>query len=648
MKLADFSLRKDFPDRLSCRAGIAELRTLLELPAGTSYYFCDIHGQGNKFFHIIHNKAGTIKRKIDAALPDLSDEEKVILLKLCYYTREQLARQQELLDTAGYDELLEQQILNLAKLTRHIGSKTARKIFYQEIGSSPLSDAIHELVTSSNDDKINHNDLLYQRNLIKEYRKLELLEELTVDLVGIMKTFLIHNYIINGDIPDRGPDTAQIIDYLMTDDKVSINWGNHDLLWMGAAAGSRELVLEMIRIQLRYNHYLILELDYKVDLRPLCEFALTTYREDPVAGFHCAAEVAEDNRYSAAELARMQKAVAVILWKLEAAREDELQTPSHLNRLQRNPEGELAVEIDGRLHILLDQDMPTLDPADPAALSAEEAQILDYLCRQLADSSRFYKQMKFLAERGGMYRIQDGILSYHAIVPVTRDGELSERNIMGETAQGRELFDLLTRRYREAFNGTPPTQQLLDLFYYGWKGPHSWTFGKSAMETFTRALVADKSTHKEHQSPYYTLLSDPQQGAQVAEKIIADFSSGPTPCKIDKIFNGHIPVKLEKNQAAVKAGGSVICGDGGFSEAYGDIGFVLISTSRGLYLNKLGHAVEKEDVLQKNEDILPERIWEEMFPQRKKLRECNLAPQIRDRIEQLKQLEESYIRKPEQ
>ena len=242
-----------------------------------------------------------------------------------------------------------------------------------------------------------------------------------------------------------------------------------------------------------------------------------------------------------------------------------------------------------------------------------------------------------LAKRGSLYHIQDGILSFHATVPVNQDGTLMEMSVLGEELGGRALFDRLDSLYKTAFSTKKPRQEILDLFYFGWKGPHSWTFGKSGMETFTRALVEDKSTHVETKSPYYVLLANPETSHALAEMIMQDFESGGSPSRIEKIFNGHIPVKIEKNESAVRAGGKVICGDGGFSEAYGDIGFVLVTTSSGIYLNKLGHSVTAKEILANNADILPVILWEEKFPERKQLSACNIAPEIHARIAALEE-----------
>jgi fructose-1,6-bisphosphatase-3 len=519
-----------------------------------------------------------------------------------------------------------------------MGSKVSRHDFYQEVASSPFQNAILELVTASNDDKIVlDNVATYQKSLITSYREQGLQEELIAEMVRILKNIAAHRYVINGDIPDRGPDTARILDYLMGDKDALVNWGNHDLMWIGAAAGSRELICELTRIQLRYNNYPVLEDDYGISLAFLASFARKTYLAEPAKGFASASPSAQDTggRYDPGLVARMQKAIAVILWKLEAARSSALGAVPYFAHVRRNENG-LVVQIAGRDHVLLDQDFPTFDVHTPAALTNDERNVLDGLCKAFAHSKRLQRHMRFLAEKGSMYRILDGVLSFHAIVPVTMDGTLDAFEVLGEHLAGRALFDRLNTLYSSVFREKRRLQEILDLLYRGWKGPHSWTFGKSSMETFTRALVEDAATHAEKQSPYYTLLADPARAEALAQLIMDDFTRAGAPSRIEKIFNGHIPVKAEKEKNAVRANGKVICGDGGFSEAYGDIGFILITTSSGLYLNRLGHSVTAEEVLAHNADILPTVLWEEKYPRRKQLADCNIGEEVRARIAELR------------
>ena len=371
---------------------------------------------------------------------------------------------------------------------------------------------------------------------------------------------MIHKYVINGDIPDRGPDTAQILEYLMTDTRVEINWGNHDLMWMGAAAGSHELVAELIRVQLRYDNYDILEREYGIPLLPLTQFAESTYTSRPVKGF--APSVFSGNgHYSADLVAKMQKAVAVILWKLEAERSACLGVTPYLALLRTNASGTLCVTIGDVTHELLDQDFPTLDLAHPSRLTRQENAVLDTLVSSFKKSTRLQKHMSMLAERGSLYHIQDGILSFHATVPVNPDGSLRSIPVLGELFSGKALFDRLNQLYKSAFATKRPRQEILDLFYLGWKGPHSWTFGKSGMETFTRALVADKTTHTEEKSPYYVLLANPETAETLADHH-GRFRTRWLSLENRKNLQWPYPGQNRKNERAVRAGGRVICGDG--------------------------------------------------------------------------------------
>jgi len=609
-------------------AELAELMAVLELPAGTTCYLADIHGQGNKFFHIINNKAGTVKRKINEVLPDIDSKFSLELLKLCYYPEQFLEKKDirnsfDLVKTSEY-------IISLSKLVSHTGSKLTRKDFDNSVARTAFPAIINELVSNSNQDKIGSRTGPYQRVLIQSLYKNGIHLQVLLDLTIMFRSQLVYKYIINGDIPDRGRDTAAILDFLVDSPEIEINWGNHDLLWMGAAAGSRELICDLVRIQLRYGHSALLEEDYGISLKKLKEFAEISYTAAPASGFYPGPDVI-DSRYSAEELAKMQKAVAVILWKLEAFRNEELKIEAPLRSLFTNEKGDLCCTLNNKTHRLLDQNFPSVDPESPAGLSSAEEKLLSDLVYQFKNNVRLQRQMKHLAHAGALYRIQDRILSFHAIIPVDKNGQLTPVNILGREYKGRALFDTLTSIYKSSFEMKDPPQAFLDLFYQGWKGRNSWTFGKMSMQTFARLIIEDVSTHKEKKAPYYTLLNDTEKGKRMVTDILRDFTDDRYSSPL-KIYNGHIPVRIDRDEDPVKAGGLVICGDGGFSEAYGDVGFVMVATSRRLFLNKLGKGVSVDDVLNGGADILPVTIWEEKYPDRLRLKDCNIGAEIREKI----------------
>lgn len=640
-------LREDYPNIQSCCIALAELDGLMELPKGTTYYFSDIHGQGGKFRHILHNKAGMIRRKIDEALPNLSDSEKTDLSKICFYPIASLKFfKKQTKSKQKYNNFLEENILNIAKLIQYTGSKTTRKTFREQVNISEYSSVIQEFVSASNMDKIDSEKYLYQKKIIKRFIISGIAEDLVKEMVRILKQLLVYRYVINGDIPDRGRDTADIIDmlkkYTEKYNNVVINWGNHDLLWMGAAAGSRELICEFIRIQLRYAYEAILEEDYDINLTELALFADKTYKVDPGKGFSVQNyKRTKERKYLESTLKKMQKAIAIILWKLEAQRHEDLNVEPFLKMLvQKNDK--LYLNYNDTDYLLNDQDLPTVNIKKPEVLTKEEKRIIDNLYKSVKNSKRFQDHMRFLANIGGLYHLEDDILSYHAIVPLNSDGTLKDIKLLGQNYKGKALFDILTTLYKGTFTSDNTPQKFLDLFYTGWKGADSWTYGKSSMQTFTRTFISDSSTHKERKSPYYEVLSDSKKNSIAVNNILKDFA-GKNYSPNLKIFNGHVPVKLQKGEKAVKADGKVICGDGGFSEAYGDLGFCLISTSKGLYLKKLGPGVSEEDVVgKKSRDILPETLWEEIFPHRKCLKDSSLKIEIEEKIDAINHLIKIY------
>jgi len=618
-------------------AEIAELKAILELPAGTTCYLADIHGQGNKFFHIINNKAGTVKRKINEVLPDLDSDFSLELLKLCYYPEQYLNLEEnrnsfDFTKTADY-------IIKLAKLVSHTGSKLTRRRFDSAVSQTAFPSIITELVSNSNQDKSGSRTGPYQQVLIRSLHENGIHIRVILDLVIMFRDQLVHKYIINGDIPDRGRDTSAILDFLIESPEIDINWGNHDLLWMGAAAGSRELVCDLVRVQLRYGFSVLLEKDYGISLGELKIFALTTYKEEPASGFFPGPSVV-DSFYTSLELAKMQKVVAVILWKLEASRNLELNIEAPLRSVFSNKEDKLYCVSHNKQHRLLDQDLPTFNPEVPSQLTIGEIKLLSGLVDQFKSNKKIQRQMKHLANVGSLYRVHNKILSFHAIIPVDDNGKLKPINILGREYKGRALFDTLTSIYKSSFKMKDPPQAFLDLFYQGWKGRNSWTFGKMSMQTFSRIMIEDTSTHVEKKASYYILLNDPSRGEEMIKDILYDFSDDRLSPPV-KIYNGHIPVRIDKEEAPVKANGLVVCGDGGFSEAYGDVGFVMVSTSRRLFLNRLGSGVSVDDVLNGGADILPVTIWEEKYSERLRLKDCNVGADIRGKINHIQRSQES-------
>ncbi len=612
-------------------AVLAEYKAVLELPAGTTCYLADIHGQGNKFFHIINNKAGTVKRKINEVLPDLESPIFLELLKLCYYP-EQFLKMEKNRDSLNFTKTTEY-VISLAKLVSHTGSKLTRKEFDTAVAGTAFPEIISELVSNSNQDKSGTRTGPYQQALIQSLYENGIHFQVILDLTTIFRSQLVHKYIINGDIPDRGRDTSAILDFLIDSPEIDINWGNHDLLWMGAAAGSRELICDLVRVQLRYGYSELLEEDYGISLKKLNKFAHRIYTKDPASGFLPGSGIV-DSKYSSVELAKMQKVVAVILWKLEASRNKELNIEAPLGSVFIEKSDGFYCILNNKKYRLLDQDLPTINPESPAQITPEEKGLLSNLVEQFKNNNKLQNQMKHIAQVGSLYRIHNRILSFHAIIPVDNSGKLTPVNILGRNYRGRALFDTLTSIYKSAFEMKDPPQAFLDLFYQGWKGRNSWTFGKRSMQTFSRVMVKDPSTHVEEKAPYYVFLNDPNKGEEMIRTILNDFSDDIISPPV-KIYNGHIPVRIDKKEVPVKAAGLVICGDGGFSEAYGDVGFVLVSTSRRLFLNRLGSGVSVEDVLNGGADILPVTIWEEKYSNRLRLKDCNIGAEIRSSIDKI-------------
>jgi len=637
-------LKSNYPNVLSCQIAIAELYSYLKLPAGTNYYFSDIHAQGDKFFHVVNSRTGMLQRKLEKVIEkfyqekkidNLSDAKKNELLKLCYYPRDVIKNSTSLNrdDIDMYITILSG-LINLSA-SKHSSFGTEKII---KIHGGKFFSTIKELININREDRVlmldEYQEKDFAQKVIVDYFIengviIDLIEKMT----DIFKELTVFRYIINGDVPDRGQDTAKILDHIIKNNMIG-NWGNHDLLWMGAAAGNKLLILDMIRIQYRYSTESILENDYGIDLTPLVEFVKETYKSS--------------NHSLRSDI---EKALLIIATKIEsnAERSERLEVYPYLSKdnfYQKN--GEYFVLIKEKEYLLNTQDFPTIISENPSQLTTGEQKILEILKRNIKNSDRFQDHWSWIAKNWGMYTFLDGILSFHATVPVTLQSEMAEVEIMGKTYSGKDLFDRLNEIYQSPFKENSfiyteeNHQEVMDLFYRGWKGRNSWTFGKKSMTTFARYFINDKNTHNEKKSAYYQLLNDPQMSGQLSESIISDFCGKENLGNVH-IYNGHVPIKLEKGEDPVKGNGMIFCGDGGFSKAYGDVGFALVDSSRGLYFYKLGSAMTKETVLKSGSDIAPSLISTPLIYQnRKQLADCNIAPRIYSKISALTQLISEY------
>ena len=588
------------------------IEALLRLPKGTEHFMSDLHGEHEAFVHILNSASGVIREKIDTVLgTDVPAEERAELATLVYYPHQKLpelkARQQDL---DGWYRLT---LLRLIDLCRFVSSKHTRdhvrRCLPQNCGY-----ILDELLHAHFED---HDKDQYYGEIIESILRYDRADAYIVRFCEVIKRLAVDRLHIVGDLFDRGPRPDRILDSLMAHHQVDIQWGNHDVVWMGAAAGSPLCIMTVLKTTLAYNNLDTLEGGYGISLRQLERFAQNTYADSDVSRWMPHA----DPRTASGDLtatARMHKAVTVMMLKLEAqviARNPDfaLQGRDFLNHIDFAAG---TVDYHGTVYPLLDCDFPTVTPADPTALTAEEQHILDGLVRSFAESERLQRHVQFLYAHGAFYKICNGNLLYHGAVPMTEDGAFAAIRFEGVARSGKQLFDYCDRRARQGYSaplGSPARLAGQDFLWYLWCGAKSPLFGRSAMTTFERLYIADPAAHREIKDPYYRHIAH----ADTATRILQEFGLTGAGCHI---VNGHVPVRAMEGESPLKGGGRLIIIDGGFCRAYhqrtGIAGYTLVYNSRGLILRTHQPFESVEKAIHEDEDITSQSEYIYTAPQR--------------------------------
>lgn len=591
---------------------IIRIEALLRLPKGTEHFMSDLHGEHEAFVHILNSASGVIREKIDTVLgTDVPAEERAELATLVYYPHQKLpelkARQQDL---DGWYRLT---LLRLINLCRFVSSKHTRdhvrRCLPQNCGY-----ILDELLHAHFED---HDKDQYYGEIIESILRYDRADAYIVRFCEVIKRLAVDRLHIVGDLFDRGPRPDRILDSLMAHHQVDIQWGNHDVVWMGAAAGSPLCIMTVLKTTLAYNNLDTLEGGYGISLRQLERFAQNTYADSDVSRWmpHADPRTASGDLTAAA---RMHKAVTVMMLKLEAqviARNPDfaLQGRDFLNHIDFAAG---TVDYHGTVYPLLDCDFPTVTPADPTALTAEEQHILDGLVRSFAESERLQRHVQFLYAHGAFYKICNGNLLYHGAVPMTEDGAFAAIRFEGVARSGKQLFDYCDRRARQGYSaplGSPARLAGQDFLWYLWCGAKSPLFGRSAMTTFERLYIADPAAHREIKDPYYRHIAH----ADTATRILQEFGLTGAGCHI---VNGHVPVRAMEGESPIKGGGRLIIIDGGFCRAYhqrtGIAGYTLVYNSRGLILRTHQPFESAEKAIHEDEDITSQSEYIYTAPQR--------------------------------
>lgn len=632
-------LAKEYPNIQSACTEIINLQAILQLPKGTEHFMSDLHGENEAFAHILNNCSGVIKDKIDSLLSkSISAQERAELATLIYYPKIKLSVIRER-EGNNYNDWCRLTLYRLIDICRLVSGKYTRSKVRKALPTD-YSYIIDELL---NADYSEHNKEEYYGKIIDTILSLGQADGFIIALSDVIKRLAVDYLHIIGDIFDRGKRPDIIMDMLAAHHSVDIQWGNHDVLWMGAAAGSTVCIANVIANCLRYHNLEVLEMGYGINLRPLTIFAQDTYRPADCFLPRCPEAEATSER-DLSLMSQMHKAIQIIRFKLEGQviknhPEYEMEDRLLLHRIDLSA-GTLT--LDSETYPLRDNDFPTLSPEDPYRLTAEEAALMDDLRESFLHCEKLQKQIRFLFEKGSFYKCHNGNLLFHSCVPMTEDGDFDSLAILGKELSGKKLFDTAEYLVRESYFSPPDSTQKeysLDFVWYLWCGKKSPLFGREKMASFERLYLADEETWREPQNPYYRYHDE----EAVCERILHEFGLyDPN----SHIINGHVPVRLIKGESPIKANGRLIVIDGGFCKAYqpqtGIAGYTLIYNSHGMRLVAHQPFEGLEKTIANNIDIHSSSDIFETAQNRVKVKDTDIGASIADKIEDLNMLVCAY------
>lgn len=632
------NLAKLYPTVASACTEIINLQSILNLPKGTEHFMTDIHGEYEQFFHVLKNGSGSVRRKIEDVFGNtLSSRDKKSLATLIYYPELKV----------DLMEKTEENLEDWYRITLHrlisICKRAASKYTRSKVRKALPADfayVIEELIT----EKVELPDKeAYYNSIITTIIRLGRARDFIIALGNLIQRLVIDHVHILGDIFDRGPGPHIIMDRLMEYHSVDIQWGNHDVVWMGAAAGHKACIANVIRIAARYGNLDMLEEGYGINLIPLVTFAMNTYGDDRCACFQTNYDADALNARDAEWDCRMQKAIAVIMFKLEGQiiRENPEFAMEDRLLLDKMDLESGTISIKGKSYPLLDTHFPTIDPADPYRLSEEEEQVMDRLQSAFLKCEKLQRHVRFLFSKGSLYKIYNSNLMYHGCVPLNEDGSLRRVRIYGKEYSGKALYDVLEIYARKGYYALDREEKEkgMNILWYLWINGNSPLFGKDRMATFERYLVEDKELHKEKKNPYYTFY----EKEETVNRILREFGLD---TENSHIINGHMPVRLSKGENPVKCGGKLLVIDGGFSKAYqkvtGIAGYTLVYNSYGLLLVAHEPFVSVEEALVKETDIHSESRVVERTVRRQRVADTDIGKELQENIRELECLVDAY------
>jgi len=626
-------LSKNFRNIAETSTEIINLEAILNLPKGTEHFLSDIHGEYEAFTHVLRNGSGSIRQKIEDIFGETLDEaEKKELATLIYYPEAKYDLEEK--KNKNIEEWSRKNIYRLVKVCKHASTKYTRSKVRKAMPKD-FEYIIQELLYERNEEenKRDYVDAIIDTIISIKYTKAfmkamgELIRRLAIDRLHVV-----------GDIYDRGPSPHLIMDCLQEYHNVDIQWGNHDLLWIGAGIGNKACIANVIRICSRYNNHDILEEAYGINLLPLATFAMKHYGKDPCKSFRPKEGLDNDL------IAQMHKAISIIQFKVEGIFSE------------RNPQFEMedkellkninyhkgTVTIGGKEYQLNDTHFPTVNPNNPLELTKEEVVLLNKLKHSFMNSEKLQRHLKFLLNKGSMYLKCNSNLLYHGCIPLDSEGELVEVNIDGINYKGKSYFDKIEAIIRESFfnrENNEKDKRNRDFVWYLWCGKNSPLFGKDVMRTFERYFIDDKKIHKENKNPYYMFINKKEK----CEMILREFGLNP---ENSHIINGHVPVKVKEGESPVKADGKLFMIDGGFSKAYrkttGIAGYTLVYNSYGIKIISLAPFESQEKAIKEGADILSSTVVFDEIREITKVKDTDIGKELQKQIDDLKKLLISY------
>ena len=638
-------LAKEYPTAAKTVTEIINLEAIMNLPKATEHFISDLHGEYDAVQHVLRNGSGNVKEKIREIFQGrLSTREMNQLATIVYYPEDKIDMIMDSLESE--EEINEFYSLTLLRITE-LCAFTVSKYTRSKVRKAIPADYAYIIEELLFKDTIMTNKEDYYEKIIKTVISLDRAPELIAAISHVIQRLVVDHLHVVGDIYDRGPFPDKIIDTFMDGHELDIQWGNHDVLWMGAASGSAACMANVIRICARYNNLEIIEDAYGISLRPLITFAEMVYKEDRYEPFMPKINTEDESKIFPEELrqiAKMNQAISIIQFKLEG------------EIIKRHPEFDMAdrmvldfinyetgtVKLDGKEYPMLCDYFPTVDPADPYRLTEEERLVVERLMTGFLNSERLQKHVQFLFSKGSMYLSYNDNLLFHGCVPLNPDGSFMELPIANVKYSGKALLDKYEEVLRKGYlnrEGKKHNVRILDLIWYLWEGKASSLFGKDKMTTFERLYVAEKETHIEKKNLYY----EQRDNVELSHKILKEFGLDPNK---GHIINGHTPVKEKIGENPLKADGKLIVIDGGFSKAYqnttGLAGYTLLYNSFGMQLVSHQPFTSRQDAIENEKDIVSTRRIVDKELERKTVRQTDVGKKLTQQVTDLHQLLRAY------